>query len=36
MEILVDRNGYEQFVSILNELKNALEKISKNLHIPSY
>lgn len=28
MEILVDRNGYEQFVNILNELKSALENIA--------
>ena len=27
MEILVDRNGYEQFLSILNELKSSLENI---------
>ena len=28
MEILVDRNGYEQFLSILNELKSSLENIA--------
>ena len=28
MEILVDRNGYEQFMNILDELRSTLENIA--------